>query len=68
MSHIPVSLVPKLERKDAACPQEYTISIPNTKASFVFFKNNRGDCEVRSTSGVLLVETNSRAGIMSTTR
>ena len=43
----------------------YTISIPDTKASFVLFKNNRGTCEVRSANGILLVKINRNAHIMS---
>lgn len=43
----------------------YTIFIPETGASFVLFKNSRGTCDIHSASGVLLVETNSNANIMS---
>jgi hypothetical protein len=44
---------------------QYTISIPDTKASFVLFKNNRGTCGIHSASGILLVETNDNANILS---
>jgi hypothetical protein len=43
---------------------QYTISIPDTKASFVLFKNNRGTCDIHSANGILLVETNRNAHIM----
>ena len=47
---------------------EFTIFIPDTKASFVLFKNSRGTCNIRSASGILLVTTNSNANIPSPAR
>ncbi len=43
---------------------EYTVYIPEIKASFVLFKNNRGKCDIHSADGVLLVEVNENASIL----
>jgi len=42
---------------------EYTIQIPEIKASFVLFKNNRGTCDIKSADGTLLVKVNENANI-----
>ena len=46
---------------------EYTVIIPDTKVSFVLFKNNRGNCNIRTTNGVLLVETDQNSAILPAT-
>lgn len=42
---------------------QYEVSIPDIKASFILFKNNRGTCDVGVMNGLLTVATNSNASI-----
>jgi hypothetical protein len=41
----------------------YQVTIPETKATFNVFKNNRGNCLIRSVNGVLVVQVDENAGI-----
>jgi hypothetical protein len=41
----------------------YQVTIPETKATFNVFKNNRGNCFIRSINGVLVVQVDENAGI-----
>ena len=47
---------------------EYTISIPDIKASFALFKNNRGTCNLHSANGLLLVEVNENATLLNASK
>jgi len=47
---------------------EYTINIPEIKASFVLFKNNRGTCDIHSADGTLLVEVNENATLLNASK
>ncbi|MBE2180115.1 MAG: hypothetical protein IAE97_06555 [Chthoniobacterales bacterium] len=47
---------------------EYAIAIPDIKASFVLFKNNRGTCDLHSADGVLLVEVNENATLLNVSK
>ena len=41
----------------------YKITIADTKVSFSLWKNNRGFCNIRSSGGVLIVETDGNCGV-----
>ena len=43
---------------------DYTITIPEIKATFTLRKNSRGTCAIHTANGILLVQTNENAGIL----
>ena len=47
---------------------EYTIYIPEIKATFVLAKNNRGTCFIHSADGTLLVEANENASLLNASK
>lgn len=42
---------------------DYKVVIPESKATFYLFKNNRGVCNIRSANGILIVELNENASV-----
>jgi hypothetical protein len=45
---------------------KYRLTIPESNASFILWKNNRGYCDIHSGSGIPVVETDGNSGVEGT--